>query len=447
MGRGTVNAPRARIVCISKDDACLDALTVSFHDAGYEVITPGSCAADLCAVDLRTQNISSKKVRSIAAVLRHKSPEAAIFFLIDPGLNARGRAALRRFGEVIPATDTFEHLLERCRQMLRLRNIAEESGERMKSLAALNKLVEFPAIATSNEPLNILIAGAPGPAASSCISAVSCTVDQYTGVLTAGQTLRALDHNDFDAAIFLPLEQNDTLYSVTRAMRRNKKYAGVPIIHIAEDESTLPLLAKQGASEFMLRGHITDDLGVKIQLAARRYRLLRSMRDFLRACTGVGVRDQTSGAFTASFLAEHGARICARADQTGRPLSAALIQLTASSDVETRPGHKIMHQAARLMNRITRAEDLTARIGPDTFVVLCPATIAADVQTMALRIDGVLTNTVFREGQTNTLHSVTVNAAICARNPGTAIEEVIAALIKEKNNQAPATPPRLQSPE
>ncbi len=447
MAEGTRTVPRARIVCVSKDDTSIDTLTKSFADAGYEIVAPRDGAADLCAVDLRGQIFSSKKVKSITTVLRHKSPDAAVFFIIDPDLDAHIRTALRRFGQVIPATAGSEHIIERCRHMLRSRNIAEESGERIKSLASLNKLVEFPAIETSNKRLNILIAGAPGPTASACITAISPFARQYTGVLTAGQTLRALDFQEFDAAIFLPIKQNDTLYSVTRAMRRNKKFAGIPIIHIAATPDDLPVLAKNGASEFLLQDHIADDLGVKIQVTAQRYRLLRSMRSFLRTCTGIGIRDKTSGAFTTSFLARHGARLCVRADQSNRPLSAALIQLSVDSDVDTQPGRIIMHQAARLVNRITRAEDLTARVGPDTFVVLCPATTTQDVQSLALRIDGVISNTAFRDGQSNGLHSVTTVTAVTTRQPDTAIEELIAALIKERNAQLAATPPLRRSPE
>ncbi len=330
--------------------------------------------------------------------------------------------------------------------MLRSRNIAEEAGGRIKSLSALNKIVEFPAIETSNKRLNILIAGAPGPTASACITAISPFADQYTGVLSASQTLRALDHQDFDAAIFLPIKQNNTLYSVTRAMRRNKKFAGIPLIHIAATPEDLSMLAKNGATEFLLQDHIADDLGVKIQVTAQRYRLLRSMRAFLNTCTGVGIRDKMSGAFTASFLARHGARLCLRADQTNRPLSAALIQFSVDSEIETQPGRKILHQAARLMNRITRAEDMTARVGPDTFVVLCPATTKSDVHSLTMRIDGVLSNTAFRDEQSNKLHSATVTTSVTTRQPEMAIEELIAMLIKERNKQASATPLR-QSPE
>ena len=84
MGNMPLSAPRARIVCISNDDAHLQELTISFTEAGYEMVPPSSGIADLCAVDLRGQNISSKKVKSITAVLRHKSPEASVFFIVDP---------------------------------------------------------------------------------------------------------------------------------------------------------------------------------------------------------------------------------------------------------------------------------------------------------------------------------------------------------------------------
>lgn len=437
---------RARIACVSMDGKYLEELALPFKRAGYGLIAPGDGQADVSLVDLRDKKISAKKAKALAGVLRQSSPESSVFFLVDPTLDARGRGALRRYGEVVPVENEFDHLIERCRQMIRLRNIADEAGERLKTLASLNRLADFPPIAASKAPINVLFAGAPGPDAMAAVSAAAKVAGQSICVLSAGQTLRAFDYCDFDCAVFMPASEHDPLLSVTRAMRRHTKYSGIPVIHIAEDETELKYLTQRGAQEFVLSEHISSDLGARIQLTSRRARLLISMRRFLQACNGESVRDAASGAFTAAFLAEHGARLCARSDQTKRPLSALLVRLSAENAHEAGPGKKALHQAARLINRITRAEDIAARIGPDLFLILCPATIAADAAKMAMRIEGVLGNTVFRGANEQTLYSVNVESTVVGREPGAAIEEVIASALKQAQAEHGSKPPLRQSP-
>jgi two-component system cell cycle response regulator len=155
------------------------------------------------------------------------------------------------------------------------------------------------------------------------------------------------------------------------------------------------------------------------------------------------VRDPSSGAFTATFLAEHGARICARSDQTNRPLALVALRIeTESKDHgEPEPGKRALHQAARLINRVTRAEDIIARIASDIFLVLMPATTEKNAEIAALRIRGVLENTVFRSANDDLLYGIHVGLAACARPEGYCIEESVAlalAVLRE-NAEIPAT--------
>ena len=427
-------APRARIVCVCSDDKSLAELTTSFEAAGY-VLQSADMAkhADLALVDLRGRNIAGKKAIAIANLLRRKSPECSLFFIIDANLDLPGRNALKRHGEIICIARDATPLIERCRNMLRLRNIAEETGERLKSLASLSRLVEFPSIATSDARPHVLVAGQPGGPALSVINAVNNIAEQCVCVLSVGQAMRALEHGSFDCAIFLPSDENDPLFSLARALRRHPKHNTLPIVHVADEPTDAALFAGKGAREFILSAHIPQDLAGKTQLLARRARLTRTMRGFLQACTGEGVRDAPSGAFTTTFLTEHGARLCARADQTQRPISAAVIELsTDKSGAENiEPGRRALHQATRLINRVTRAEDVVARIAANTFLILTPATNEAAAAAIALRIEGVLESTVFRGAKDEEIFAVRAQTAACARTPGFCIEEFLALALRK----------------
>lgn len=433
MESGYSQSARARIACVFPQEEPSSGLAKALQDTGYD-ISASNAGADLGLIDLRNSAFSPRKARAIAGVLRRKAPECAIVFLVDPGLDQSVRAALRRCGEVVPCGDAVDHVLARCRQTLRLRNIAEETGERLKTLAGLSRLVDFPLVSGSDDPARILIAGAPAPAAMAAINAVSAVSTRCECVMTAGQAMRALDHSQYDCALLLPMHRNDPMTAFSRALRRHDRHAGMAVIQVAHRADDLPEYARIGARDFILASHLDDDLGVKVQMAARRARLIRSMRDFLHACAGEGVRDNASGAFTSTFLSEHGARLCGRADQTGRPLAMTLIRLSAGPR-DAAPDRRALRQAARLINRVIRAEDLVARIAQDKFIVLCPATTATDARAAASRIEGVLSNTAFRGADDACPYAVTAHTHVLARAPGASIEECVAALLKQAQDK------------
>jgi diguanylate cyclase (GGDEF)-like protein len=276
--------------------------------------------------------------------------------------------------------------------------------------------------------LRVLIAGEAGPTALAAVNALKPITEQCVCVFSAGQALRAAENARFDAAVFLPTRENDPLMGLARSLRRHPKHASMPVIFPLADPDDAEGYARRGATDFILMSHVASDLAAKVTIAARRARLLKTMRRFLEACEGDGVRDAASGAFTATFLSEHGARLCARADQTSRPMAliALRVEASAKDHGEAEPGRRALHQAARLINRVTRAEDAVARIGSDTFFVMMPATTETDAAKSALRIQGVLENTVFRSGDDKLLYGVRVEAAACARPEGLCIEECVA---------------------
>ncbi len=440
---------RARIACVTAGAAPDPALTELCAKAGYRIFqTTEADRADLGLVDLRGARVTSRRASSLADAIRRKSPDAALLFLVDPETEVREFATLRRFGEVAPAADAVDHIGRRMRETIRIRNIAEEAGERLKSLTAINRAVEFPVIATDASPPRVLIVGAPGPAAIDAINAVSNVADICACVLTAGQAMRALDHQPFDVAVFLPAAKDGALPALTRALRRHPKFKRTALVQIGENAEDLANAAQRGGgTEFILRAHIAAGLGQRASLIARRARLLNAMRGFLRACSGDGVRDAASGVFTPTFLGQHGARIAARADQTGRPLSVILIRLADDSKGRRESDRRALRQGARLLGRITRAEDMVARIAPGLFAVLCPATTRTDANHIALRIDGVLSNTAFHRDNDGAPQSLKIDVAVSPHHAGAAISETIAAGLRKLPKAQNLKQPRRQSPQ
>ncbi len=449
MTKLTDQRARARIACVTVGAAPDQALTEICAKAGYQIFgSTDADQADLGLVDLRGVQITSRRASSLADAIRRKSPDSALLFVVDPKPEMHEFAPLRRFGEVTPAADAVDHVGRRMRETIRLRNIAEEAGERLKSLAAINRSVDFPVIATDASPPRVLIVGAPGPAAIDAINAIGNVADFCACVLTAGQAMRALDHQPFDLAIFLPTKEDGAIPALTRALRRHPKLGRTALLHIGENVNDLATASRRGGGgEFVLRAHISETLGQRATLIARRARLTHAMRGFLRACSGEGVRDVASGVFTPTFLGQHGARIAARADQTGRPLSVILTRLCDDSKGRRENDRRALRQGARLLGRITRAEDMVARIAPGLFAVICPATTPVDANHIALRIDGVLSNTAFRRNNDGAPQSLKIDVGVATHKQGAAISETIAAGIRKLPGTEKPKQPRQQSPQ
>lgn len=423
----TIKTARTQIVCLCDDREAKAVLSETLTTAGYEIASAQNANnVDIALIDLRRQTLSSKKARSISTLLRRNSPDCRLFFLVNESTNPTTREALRRHGEVICAGEDIAHVIERFRQTIRLRNVAEETGERLKSLTALNRLAAFPAITAATSPPKILVAGAPGPSALAAVNALQAEDVSCISVFSGGQIMRALDYNHFDGVVITPSDEHDSLLTVARALRRHPKHFSLPIIAIAEEENDAGLFGRKGATDVILARHVSADIKARVLLSARRARLMKSMRIFLDACEGDGVRDPVSGAFSGVFALEHGSRLCARADQTGRPLSALIVRLRHATASGEKPGKPALKRAATLINRLTRAEDMTARISPASFLVLMPATSRGGVEKASLRIEGVLENTVFRGDGENDVYSLRVTAGSTLRGKGACIEEVVA---------------------
>lgn len=409
--------------------------------AGYD-IARGPASADLHVVDLRGET-SARSARQTAAQLRRASPECGVVYLAASSLPAIERAHLRRSGDLAFEDAEFSGLVRVCRQRLRMRNVAEEAGERLKSIAALTRLSEFPPIETSSAPPSALVAGAPGSLALSAIAAASGAAKRCDAALSASQAMRALESGLYDCAVFLPKAAGDPLLGLARTMRRHRRLQDVPVVVVnAEAPGALSFEPPTNA-ELLHAAHLDADLPARLVLLTRRARLMAAMRKFLTHCAGEGVRDRISGAFTPAFFGQHAERVFARADHTLRTVSLVGVRLAAvAKEDQDIGGVRVLTEAAHLINRVTRAEDCVGRIASDTFVVLMNATPCAEAEGAARRIEGVIANTMFRARGGKKLFAVAGATTAVEREAGLHVEETLAAVLGRLKAATPRTAER-----
>lgn len=429
---------RASVFWSSPNPGSIEAAEAAFSPAVYHLDETDPAFADLGVFDLRDGARSARTAQEDAARFRTKASGAGIVFLASAGLSASERAYLRRHGDLVIAGDDLVPLVNACRQKLRVRNVAEETGERLKSIAAQTRLSEFAPIDTSNEPPSLLIAGAPGSTMLEAIAAAGEVCERADAAMSAGQAMRALEAGLYDCLAVLPKGPGDPLLGLARAIRRHRRFQDLPVIIVRPLGQTAVGEAPVN-SEIVPPEHVQADFGRRIVQLTRRSRLLAAMRRFLSSCGGDGVRDRISGAFTSSFFGQHAARVFERADQTRRP--AALVGVRLASQLPAAGGRTLV-DAARLINRVSRAEDFVGMIAPDTFVVLASATRGEDAAFLARRAEGVIANTMFRSRTSAELFAVSATTAASERVHGRPLEEAIAELLARLNAATPRTAER-----
>ncbi|MEM8936713.1 MAG: diguanylate cyclase [Pseudomonadota bacterium] len=424
----TESAPRARIAVFEFAGARLDEWVHAcgqFHYGAEDGLR--ASASDVTIFDLRDVETAPRNLSAIAETARRQSPEAPIISVLSPDCGQPLRAAARKLGDVIPASDDLTHIGQRLRSVIRLRNVAEETGERLKSLAALNCLAAYPMIATEETPFRALIAGAPGAPAIVAHNALTAAKFSTVSVLSASQAMRALDHDEFDCVVFFPSSENDPLVGLSNTLRRGSHLGAVATLRIAPDVAALERAGRETGGDTVLIDEIAAECGRKARNAARRARLMRAMRPFLEACHGDGVCDAVSGAFSSTFLSAHGARLCGRADQTERPLSYILATLTAQRAGRcSTPGRFALRRLGQAIKQTVRIEDCVARIARDRFLILMPATNEAGAQAAAQRLEGVIAHTPYQESEAGLPYRAHATVTVGARARGASIEECVA---------------------
>lgn len=397
----------------------------AFRAAGYALLNPPSTGPiDIAAIDVRgVSDPSIDNIADLVGAARRLAPAAGILIVASNAAGRVTRAGLRRYGDVCYVSKDPTPVVTAVRERLRLAALADETGERIRTLVADGRALTFNALAQESRRLSVLIAGRPSPLTLSACNAVRAAASQTTCVFSAGQVMRALDHSRFDGAIFIPSDENDLLLALARALRRHREHRRLPVILASPDEALLDRCAARDGFDAVLAHHLDSDLADRLATTARRAQMANAMRKFLRSAEGGGA----PGGNGARFFAQHALRLFRRADEIGKPISLIALSLTLRGQDASDAVANALHEAQRTVSRLVRAEDLIARLSPTTIVVMARGVGAAEAARIAERLEGVIAGTLLR----TTLDIARVDAAAVERTKGDGVETTVAALIRK----------------
>lgn len=418
-------APKAKIAWLIAAGGNSTAPSAAAETAGYQLfeIADRSMGIDIVVIDLRAGG-SAIDVAATIARARNLAPAAGVLIIADPETPAPARAILRRDADAAFLGADASPIIALIREKLRLASLADELGDRIRSLAADNRHVTFTGLSNEFSPLSVLIAGRPSPAALGACNAVRRAASKTICVFSAGQAMRAIEHSHFGGAVFLPADDNDLLLALARALRRHRDHRRLPIFIAANDDALLDRCAARDGFQTILADHLTSDLAHRLQRAARRTALAATMRSFLRSPEGCA---GSNGVASARFFAVHANRIIQRDDIAGRPMAIAGLAIVARAQPD---GERIdalpLDEALRTAGRLVRAEDLIAKLTQTTLIVLLRNTRADEAARVAARLEGVISGTLRR----STLKIAVVKAASVIRAPSEDLETTIARLYR-----------------
>lgn len=431
--RNTSSATRAKIAWLSPDGVIDPDFAEACREARLGISAlKDERSADLAVADLRRRSITAPAARKLSNAARRAAPHGGVLFIASPDLDADRRRYLRRSGALVLTHDDPASFIEACRARLRRRNLAEEAGERLKSLAAAGALRPMDDEKKPHGQSRVLVAGKPSPTTLKALSTARSGGFYVEGVLTPVQALQAIETNQFDCAVFLPSAPSDPLRSLSAMVRRRSAQLDFPVITVAEDAIN--------GEDIVFPAHVADDLPGKIADAVKHARQARMIRRVLRMDPQSSVTDRQTQAATASFFASHASRLLARAREADRMLSLIALSfhagpIDAGGAAEIGPP---LDHATSLINDVTRPEDMLSRIAPRTFVLTCPFTHADDAERIADRIAGVMQSTMFKTRDAGTsddiLFSMGAKTSVIDNWDDLPLEEMVAHLLSALNH-------------
>jgi PleD family two-component response regulator len=361
----------------------------------------------------------------MVARARAVAPAAGLIITASSSVDREARSLLRRHADVCYVGADAAPVIAAIRERLRLSGLADEMGERVKSLIADGRTISFSGFREKPHQLSVLVAGKPSPLTLSACNAIRKVATQVSCVFSAGQVMRALDHSHFDCAIFHPTGETDLLIALARALRRHRDHRKLSVFLTSEDDELLDRCSSRDGFDSIIAGHLASDLAHRLDIAARRARMASSMREFLQSKEGCG--GGKDGAAGARFFAHHAVRVFRRADETGTPISLAALSLEPhNSEGAQDAAEAALDDALRTATKLVRAEDLIAKLTPTTLIFMLRGARACDAVRVAERLQGVISGTLLR----STLEIASVAAAGVERRPGDDIETMVASVIR-----------------
>ena len=228
--------------------------------------------------------------------------------------------------------------------------------------------------------------------------------------------------------------------SIASGMKRNTRLYHIPLILYLRGAGEVELadLFHRGFADVAAAETPEDETAARVLALARNHRRRQAIRRALDSARGSDLMDAATGLFTRELFASHLARLAEGARSRNRVLSVCVLRVAERDPVaQARSGgwlDRAMPQIGAMVSRLVRVEDTAARLGPELFALVLPATGVAAARLAAERISAVIACTAFDAGKDRSPFVVEFDVGVAemqdGETPATVLERASADLPK-----------------
>ena len=421
---------------------------VSLHDPACRP-AKSAAPADIILPDCRGSGFDPEFDVALLDRLRGDHPESVFMFLTDLSVPAEIRQQMKKYGSVCATGPHTELLVSRLTRMLDNLALADECGERLKTMLAVSSdTASRDGIKTSDDRLSVLVAGVPSPLSLRAIRSLERSGAALSAAISIPQILSYVENHRFDCLVLLPGSKQASHASLIKLLRRNGRSKNLPVLILSEegelDQNRMAERYLRQGADLILSGQDTEgQLAREVSAFSRRNRLTRSMKQFLRKSVSAD-NNRKKYACTVPFFEAHLARQCASAQRTGKPLCLSGFR------IRTQSGQPFtLHMQTQLLSYIDliiQDIDLVTVAQSDILLISHPATMLDDAVALKERIVSVLQDISFRnETQATFKDRVIIAANTELYRADQSPEQLIIETLKGMAETMPM-PPRREKP-
>jgi len=326
----------------------------------------------------------------------------------------------------------------RLDQLTRAGIAEEEFRLRQATFAAHGVNLAVPDVGET--PLQILTAGAADRRFLALSNALAAAGAEVVAAPTPYTAFDYLHERAFDAAILWGGQEHAPALSIASGMKRNTRLYHIPLILYLRGAGDVALadLFRRGFADVAAAETPEDETARRVLALAQNHRRRQAIRRALDSVRGSDLMDASTGLFTRDLFAAHLARVAEGARSRNRALSVCVLRVAERDAVsQARAGgwlDRAMPQIGAMVSRLVRVEDTAARLGPELFALVLPATAGVAARLAAERISAVIACTAFDAGKDRSPFVVEFDVGVAemeeGETPASVLERASADLAK-----------------
>jgi two-component system cell cycle response regulator len=300
---------------------------------------------------------------------------------------------------VLPTEDA--ELFARVRALSRLASMEIERRRREAVLSqfGVTPPPDMPGVPAIDRIGILLI----GPAGGDQIQAMTALGGAATAAYaeTAESALERLRRDDLDVALITGSRDHGDLQRLCAAIRTDVDLFDFPVLLIGRPDAfpdrALPF--DWGVSDVLFQPFQPEVLRLRVQSWVRQQRLRRRLRGALDGSQLPPTRDRLTRLHGHGFLHGYLEHLVHESQRSETPLALASFDVLGMGEINRVHGYAtgdwILAQLGGIIARISRAEDLPARVGGDRFCLVIDGGSREDAAIAGDRIASILTQVAF----------------------------------------------------